>query len=234
MSRAFGPAAGPTGRLASSAAARRPAGPPGGCPQPQLAPTRPESAAWAARRPAVAPAARLLGPPQRRGLPRRLRRPGKAARIWEQPLPPMPDGGEVARHPEAEYCHAVYGVDLTLDEHARRVRRRRRSRPPRRLGPATRDRAPTRLAAPEGPLNRPSPPRSAAWGHRKGRGVFRWCRRFQARPRLADRDPDQAADGLLVPAGATAPDRARSRADLSLRPPATSPGLPLVPPRTSA
>lgn len=44
---------------------------------------------------------------------------GKAARIWEQPLPPMPDGGEVARHPEAEYCHAVYGVDLTLDEQGR-------------------------------------------------------------------------------------------------------------------
>uniref|UniRef100_A0A7S0HSH5 Tubulin--tyrosine ligase-like protein 5 n=1 Tax=Phaeocystis antarctica TaxID=33657 RepID=A0A7S0HSH5_9EUKA len=43
---------------------------------------------------------------------------GKAARMWDRPLPSMPDGVQLERSDEAEYCHAVYGVDLALDDQA--------------------------------------------------------------------------------------------------------------------
>ena len=34
------------------------------------------------------------------------------------PLPSLPNGAQLERSDEAEYCHAVYGVDLALDDQA--------------------------------------------------------------------------------------------------------------------
>ena len=45
---------------------------------------------------------------------------GKAARMWEAELPTLPEGvGELRRAPEAEFCHAIYGVDMMLDDAGR-------------------------------------------------------------------------------------------------------------------
>ena len=38
------------------------------------------------------------------------------------PLPSLPNGAQLERSDEAEYCHAVYGVDLALDDQALRTR----------------------------------------------------------------------------------------------------------------